>query len=122
MTLLFVCIGAAVGAPARYLTDRAIASRHDSVFPWGTFAVNVVGSLVLGVLVGAATQREVPPGLVAGLGTGFCGALTTYSTFGYETLRLAEDGARLIATLNVVASIAAGLGAAAGGYLLGQAL
>lgn len=122
MTLLFVCLGAAVGAPARYLTDRAISSRHDSVFPWGTFAVNVVGSLVLGVLVGAATRHEMPPAVVAALGTGFCGALTTYSTFGYETLRLAEDGARLLATLNVVVGVAAGLGAAAGGYALGQAL
>ena len=120
--MLFVCLGAAVGAPARYLTDRAIQSRHDSVFPWGTFAVNVIGSLVLGVLVGAATQRDVPPALVAGLGTGFCGALTTYSTFGYETVRLAEDGARLYAGLNVVANVVVGLGVAAGGYVLGQAL
>lgn len=122
MTLLLVCLGAAVGAPARYLVDRAVSRRHDSVFPWGTLAVNVVGSLVLGVLVGAGTGRDVPPAVMAGLGAGFCGALTTYSTFGYETLRLAEDGARLLAVLNVVVSVAAGLGAAAGGYALGQAL
>ena len=122
MTWLYVCLGAAVGAPARYLTDRAIQSRHDTLFPWGTFAVNVTGSLVLGVLVGAATQRPVPPALMAGLGIGFCGALTTYSTFGYETVRLAEDGARLFAVLNVAASLAAGFGAAALGYALGQAL
>ena len=117
-----MCLGAALGAPARYLTDRAIQSRHDTLFPWGTFTVNVVGSLILGVLLGVATHRQVPAGLVAGLGTGFCGALTTYSTFGYETVRLAEDGARLFAALNLAASLAAGFGVAALGYALGQAL
>ena len=122
MTWLWVCLGAALGAPARYLTDRAIQARHDTLFPWGTLAVNVTGSLILGVLVGAATHRVVPAALVAGLGIGFCGALTTYSTFGYETVRLAEDGARLFAGLNVAASLAAGFGVAALGYALGQAL
>jgi CrcB protein len=61
MTLLMVCLGAALGAPARYLTDRAIQSRHDTVFPWGTLTVNVVGSLVLGALVGLAGHHDVPP-------------------------------------------------------------
>jgi CrcB protein len=122
VTWLFVCLGAALGAPARYLTDRAIQSRHDTLFPWGTLAVNVAGSLIFGVLVGAATHLQVPPALLAGLGTGFCGALTTYSTFGYETIRLAEDGARLFAALNVAASLTAGYGAAALGYAVGQAL
>lgn len=122
MTWLYICLGAALGAPARYLTDRAIQSRHDTPFPWGTFTVNVVGSLVLGVLVGAATHLQVPSGLVAGLGVGFCGSLTTYSAFGYESLRLAEDGARLLAVLNVAASLVAGFGAAALGYALGLAL
>jgi CrcB protein len=120
--LLFVCLGAAVGAPARYLTDRAVQARHDTPFPWGTFTVNVAGSLVLGVLVGAAAHHDLPPELVAGLGTGFCGALTTYSTFGYETVRLASAGARLFAALNVVASLAAGFGAAALGYALGRGI
>jgi len=120
VTWLYVCLGAALGARARYLTDRTIQARHDSVFPWGTLAVNVTGSLILGVLFGSATQQQVPAALVAGLGIGFCGALTTYSTFGYETVRLAEDGARLIAALNVAASLIAGFGAAALGYVLGQ--
>jgi CrcB protein len=122
MTLLpwlFVCLGAAVGAPARYLTDRAIQSRHDSVFPWGTLAVNVVGSLVLGLLTGVAQGHAVPSAVRLGVGTGFCGALTTYSTFGYETLRMFEEGARLYALVNAVVSVAAGLAAAAAGYALG---
>jgi CrcB protein len=118
MTLFLVALGAAVGAPLRYLTDRAVQTRHDSAFPWGTLSVNVVGSFVLGLLTGLPVSASV----AALWGTGFCGALTTYSTFSYETLRLAQTGARFYALMNVVASIVAGLGAASIGLLLAQAL
>ncbi|MEU0165176.1 fluoride efflux transporter CrcB [Streptomyces iakyrus] len=115
MNWLLVVCGALVGAPLRYLTDRAVQARHDSVFPWGTFTVNVTGCLVLGLLTGAATHLQLL------LGTGLCGALTTYSTFSYETLRLAETGARLQAALNVAVSVTAGLAAAfAGAALAGR--
>ncbi|MET9680433.1 fluoride efflux transporter CrcB [Streptomyces coeruleorubidus] len=112
MNWLLVVGGAMVGAPLRYLTDRAVQSRHDSVFPWGTFAVNVAGCLILGLLTGAAGHVHLL------LGTGLCGALTTYSTFSYETLRLVETGARGYAVLNVTASLAAGLAAAFAGVAL----
>ncbi|MFB7187250.1 fluoride efflux transporter CrcB [Streptomyces sp. NPDC056178] len=122
MNWLLVIVGAAVGAPLRYLTDRAVQSRHDTVFPWGTLAVNVSGSLVLGLLTGAATAGAATSHLQLLLGTGLCGALTTYSTFSYETLRLAEDGARFYAAANILASVVAGLGAAFAGVSLAQAL
>ena len=122
MNLFLVIAGAAVGAPLRYLGDRAIQSRHDTVFPWGTFTVNVLGSLILGIIAGAATAGGASPQFQLALGTGFCGALTTYSTFSYETLRLLEDDARLFAAANVVASIVAGLGAAFLGVALSQAI
>jgi CrcB protein len=115
---LMIAIGALVGAPARYLTDRAVQSRHDSVFPWGTLIVNVVASLVLGVLIGAASR--VDPQMVALVGTGFCGALSTYSAFSYETMRLTADGARFYAVANVVSSLVAGIGAAAVGVSIGM--
>ncbi|MGW0947954.1 fluoride efflux transporter CrcB [Streptomyces sp. NPDC002623] len=118
MNWLVVVAGGMIGAPLRYLTDRAVQSRHDSVFPWGTFVVNIVGCLVLGTLTGAA----VGPDLRLFLGTGFCGALTTYSTFGYETLRLTETGAGLYAVANVMGSVVAGLGAAFAGVAIGQAV
>jgi len=118
MTVLLVALGAAIGAPLRYLSDRAIQARQDSVFPWGTFTVNVVGSLLLSFLIGL----PVDSALTALLGTGFCGALTTYSTFSYETLKLARSGARLLAVANAVGSVLAGLGAAYVGLLLAQAL
>lgn len=122
MGFLFVCLGAALGAPARYLTDRAIQAHHDTVVPWGTMTVNVIGSMILGLLTGIADVHDVPTGLVLAVGTGFCGALTTYSTFSYETLRLYETGARLYALFNIVISLAAGLGAALAGLSLGAQL
>jgi CrcB protein len=115
MIVLLVALGAAVGAPLRYLTDRFVQSRHRSLFPWGTFAVNVGGSFLLGLLAAGLRHGGVSTATVALLGTGFCGALTTYSTFGYETVRLARSRARRYATANVVASIVAGLGAAYAG-------
>jgi fluoride exporter len=110
MTIALIFLGGAVGAPLRYLVDRAVQSRHGSVFPWGTFSVNLAGSLVLGALAGAGTA--LPGSLLALAGTGFCGALTTYSTFSYETLRLAEQKAYFYAAMNVVVSVVGGVGAA----------
>ncbi|MFJ8232785.1 fluoride efflux transporter FluC [Streptomyces sp. NPDC094448] len=107
MTWLLVALGAAVGAPLRYLTDRAVQSRHESAFPWGTFTVNAVACLVLGATAGAAVSTE----LYALLGTGLCGALSTYSTFSYETLRLAETGRWPMAAANIAASVLVGTGA-----------
>jgi CrcB protein len=112
VTVLLVILGAAVGAPVRYLTDRAIQTRHDSLFPWGTWCVNVSGSFILGLLAAVASQHGLPSQVLALVGVGFCGALTTYSTFGYETVRLLESGSWFYASANVAASIVAGLGAA----------
>ncbi|MEU1414828.1 CrcB family protein [Streptomyces sp. NPDC005731] len=120
MNWLLVIAGAFVGAPMRYLTDRAVQSRHDTVFPWGTFTVNVVGSMTLGFITGAVLAGGVSSNLQLLVGTGLCGALTTYSTLSYETLRLAEEGARFFAAANAVASIVAGLGAAFTGAALAE--
>jgi fluoride exporter len=118
VTVALVVIGAALGAPARYLADLLLQGRHDSVFPWGTYAVNVAGCALLGFLAALPARA----GLMAFAGTGFCGALTTYSTFGYETVRLAQGGARTLAVLNVAGSILAGLGAAYCGMAIAQAV
>jgi fluoride exporter len=122
VSLFLVVAGAAIGAPLRYLSDRAIQVRHDTVFPWGTFTVNVIGSLILGIITGAITAGGASPQVQLAMGTGFCGALTTYSTFSYETLRLLEDDARLFAATNVAASIVVGLGAAFLGVAISQAI
>ncbi len=122
MTLLMVILGAAVGAPARYLTDRGVQSRHETIFPWGTFTANISACLVLGFVTGAVVAGSASHPVQALIGTGFCGALSTYSTFSYESLRLAEQGSRFFAAANIIASIAAGLGAAFLGAAIAQAI
>lgn len=112
MTLLYVVLGGAVGAPARYLLDLSVQSRIPGRFPTGTLLVNVSGSLMLGLIAGAAS-----PGWVAsGLGVGFCGAFTTFSTFGLEAVRLFEQRRSALALGYVVLSLVAGLAAASLGW------
>jgi CrcB protein len=118
--VVMIAVGAALGAPARYLSDRAIQSRHDTAFPWGTLSVNIVACFVLGLSTGAGTH--ISPDVAALIGTGLCGALSTYSTFSYETMRLIQHAERFFAVVNVVVSLAAGLGAAAFGVALGMSL
>jgi CrcB protein len=117
-----VAAGGFVGAPSRYLLDRAINSRIESDLPWGTFVVNISGSLLLGLLTGLSLAHHLPPVADALLGTGFCGAYTTFSTFTFETVRLLEDGRIFEAAGNVVASILVGLVGAAAGVALGLAI
>nr|WP_272919056.1 fluoride efflux transporter CrcB [Streptomyces sp. SID4985] len=119
---MLVIVGGMAGAPLRYLTDRFVQKRHDAVFPWGTFTVNVIGCFILGLLTGAVVAGAASSNVQLLLGTGLCGALTTYSTFSFETLRLAEDGARFLAAANVVASLVAGLGAAFVGTAVAEAI
>jgi CrcB protein len=122
MTLALVMVAAAIGAPLRYLVDQAVQHRREGAFPLGTFAVNVSGSFLLGLLAGLALQHGLAPRVSATLGTGLLGAYTTFSTFGYETIRLLEDGAVYEAALNVLAGLAFGLAAAGGGLGLGTLL
>ena len=121
MTALLVVAGAVVGAPLRYLTDLLVQSRHDTVFPWGTLTVNAAGSLILGIVAGAVSGGA-PVWLLTMVGTGFCGALTTFSTFGFETLRLVEEGSVLEAFLNAAVSLLVGFVACAGGWVLAAGL
>jgi fluoride exporter len=115
VTVLLVLLGGAAGASARYLTDVTVQRAHGTEFPWGTWTVNVAGSFLLGLVAAAG-----PAWVVTLAGTGFCGGLTTFSTFGYETMRLAEEGETADAAWNVVGSLAAGLAAAALGWWLGS--
>ncbi len=122
MTLVLVMLGAAVGAPSRWLLDQAIQTRRESAFPLGTWTINVTGSLLLGVVLGAAAFGPGSPELVALAGTGFCGGFTTYSTFGFETVRLAEDGSFVEAGINIASSLVVGLAAAVAGWYLARFL
>jgi CrcB protein len=122
VSVVLVLLGGAVGAPVRYLTDLAVRSRHDGVFPWGTLLVNVVGSLLLGATAAAVARAGAPDWLLTLVGTGFCGSLTTFSTFGLETVRLVEDGSFAAAGLNAAVSLVLGLAACSAGWALASTL
>jgi CrcB protein len=122
VTVLAVAVGAALGAPARYLLDRRVQGWHRSVFPWGLVVVNLLGSLVLGLITGVASGREVPAALLAGLATGWCGAFTTYSSFGYETVELARGRRAGLALVNVLITVVGGVAAVATGFAAGRFL
>jgi CrcB protein len=114
VTALWVALGAVVGAPLRLLAERLAAARRGRGSVVGTLTVNVVGSAVLGVLLG---MREVSPAVLALVGTGFCGSLTTFSTYATDVVRLVEERAVGRAVAYLTASLALGLAAAALGWL-----
>ena len=122
MTLLLVLLGAAVGAPLRYLLDLLVSSRHERDFPWGTLAVNALGSVLLGATAGVLAAEPGPRWVLPLLGVGLCGALTTFSTFGFETVRLAQQGCLRAATGNAVGSVAVCVGGCAGAWALAGAV
>jgi fluoride exporter len=114
VTPLLVAAGALVGAPLRLLAVR-LAGRAGRDPAAATLVVNVAGAAVLGVLLGL---RDVPAGVLALVGTGFCGTLTTFSSFGADVVRLVEERAVVRAVSYVAATLVIGLAAAAAGYLL----
>ena len=109
---LLIAGGAAVGAVARKLVSEVTPS------PWGTLVVNVVGSGVLGALAASPSR----PKQMLVLGVGFCGALTTFSTFSVDMVQLVKSGAFLKAGLFLFANNGLGIGAAAAGYFLRRKL
>ena len=120
--LLTIALGGAVGTVARAAIDRALPA-GGSGFPWATWTVNVAGSLVIGLVVVAALERAAPGRYLLPLvGTGFCGGLTTFSTFAVETDRLVRAGHAGTALAYVAASLAGGLLAAAAGAAIARAV
>lgn len=103
---LLVCIGGAVGTGARYLIATLAPRVFGTSFPFGTLAVNVIGSFLLGAIMQAGlTTTLLSPTLRLVLATGVMGGFTTYSTFNYETLELLREGAAGLAALNVAATL-----------------
>lgn len=113
MTALLVVVGAMAGAPLRLLAERLAATRRGSGSVVGTAAVNVAGSAVLGFLLGLT---DVPTWLLALVGTGFCGTLTTFSTLGADVVRLVGEGRTGRAAAYLGGTLALGIGAGAVAY------
>jgi len=119
-TYLLVALGGIVGANARYVVSNLAAARWGVAFPYGTLLINISGSALLGFLLGALPSDAGGWRLL--LATGFCGGYTTFSTFAFETMALAERAGRRGALANAVGSTVLCVGAAALGGLVGRAL
>jgi CrcB protein len=120
---LWICLGGAAGTGARYLLSVWLLRVAGPGFPWGTLAVNVIGSFLLGLLMQAARTTDLlTPTLGLALTTGVMGGFTTYSTFNYETLQLFQRGDWLLGFANVGGTLASCLVAGLLGALAGRLL
>ncbi|MBT0769807.1 fluoride efflux transporter CrcB [Kineosporia sp. J2-2] len=117
-----VALGAALGAPCRYLLDRWVQARHDTGLPLGTLLINLTGSALLGLLTGLAAGGAIGSEMLAAAGTGWCGAFTTYSTFSFEAVQLVRRGRAPGAVVYVLVSVVVGLALAWAGVEVGSAL
>ena len=107
-----VAVGSAIGGCARYGVGLAIARRSASLFPWGTFLVNVTGCFAIGLFMAVAAERlALDPRWRLFIAIGVCGGYTTFSSFAYETTKLVEGREYAFAAANVVGSSLAGLAA-----------
>jgi CrcB protein len=122
--LLLVGAGGFLGAVLRYLASGAVqAAARYGHFPWGTFAVNAAGCLLIGVVAGLAELRGVfSPEQRLFLITGFLGGFTTFSAYGYETYYLVRVGEVALAAANVAGQVAVGLAAVWGGHRIAELL
>jgi CrcB protein len=119
---LWIGAGGFFGAMTRYWLGGWVARRMGTAFPYGTLAINVSGSFTLGVIMGLLDGHTFAPVVRLATAIGFIGAYTTFSTFTYETMRLLEDGSALLAGMNVIGSVLAGLVAALLGLATGRGL
>jgi CrcB protein len=121
MTYILIALGGAVGALLRYVVDEAVSRWTGGAFPFGTFVINVTGSFVLGLLFALAIERSLLPAEVRpALMIGVLGAYTTFSTWMLESWRLLEDGAYVLAIVNLGGSVLLGLAAVTVGITLGR--
>ena len=122
MNTLWVGLGGALGSIARYHTGRWL-NRADGSLPWGTLAVNLVGSFLIALVLELALRHDaITPAMRLALTTGVLGGFTTYSTFNQETLRMAQEGTWAAAAGYVAITLLGGLAAGAAGWAIGRAL
>jgi CrcB protein len=123
LQLVWIAVAGALGAVCRWGISRAGYALFGAGFAWGTLIANVLGCFLLGFLMYTGLNTDkIPEALRTALAIGFLGALTTFSTFSYETIGYIEDGAWMLATLNIGANLAVGLGATVAGLFLARTL
>ena len=119
MKLLLVILGSGIGGGLRYWISAFAQKFFPMYFPFGTLAVNVIGSFILGVLIFGFDEKELlPVSLKILLGIGFCGGFTTFSTFSLETVNLLKDSEFLLAGINIVLNILLTISGVYLGYLI----
>src|SRR6056297_3208860 len=110
MELFFIGIGGFIGAISRYTISEWMGVKFNNIIPYGTLTVNIIGSFILGFLMTYLINKTVvPPLLKMAITTGFLGALTTFSTYTYETIMLLEDKQYFLAGFNIVTNLLLGL-------------
>lgn len=123
LKLIYIGFGGFLGAISRYSISKWVETRWESVFPYGTLAVNMIGSFLLGLIMTIFLEKGIThPYLRVAITTGFLGALTTFSTFGYETMMLLEDKEVLFAGVNILANLILGLISVMIGIIIGRTI
>jgi CrcB protein len=119
--LLGICLGGGIGTGARYLLSGWLLAAFGTAFPYGTLAVNLIGSFLLGAIMHIAlTTNWIAPALRLALTTGVMGGFTTYSTFNYETLQYLREEAWALAVCNLGATVVGCLAAGVAGLALAR--
>ena len=103
--IILVALGGALGSVCRYL----LSGINTISFPWGTFVVNILGSLLIGLLIGMVSRGSISPEMKLLLVTGFCGGFTTFSTFANESFAIMKAGDILLSALYIGVSVAIGI-------------
>ncbi|WP_152391757.1 fluoride efflux transporter CrcB [Paenibacillus guangzhouensis] len=116
--LWIIGVGGVLGSISRFMLGTWVTSRTSSSYPFGTFVINVSGSFILGCLAAFHGQHEISEMLYAFFGIGFCGAYTTFSTFGVETIRLLERKRTAQAIIYVISSVVISIVVAGAGFLI----
>ncbi|MBL7929380.1 MAG: fluoride efflux transporter CrcB [Bacteroidia bacterium] len=117
-TLLIIGTGGFIGSIFRYLIARSVQEKFETVFPYGTLSVNIIGCLLIGIILSWSERGGLNADWRMFLATGICGGFTTFSAFSNETLSLMRDGQWIYAGTYVVISIVTGLAATFTGYSL----
>jgi CrcB protein len=119
INFILVILGGAIGSGSRYLLSTYITKTYPAAFPYGTFAVNIIGCLLIGIIYGTTERFQVAsPQWRLFLATGLCGGFTTFSAFAYENFQLLQTGNYMTFTLNTLGSCVFGFAAVFLGILL----
>ncbi|UGQ12737.1 CrcB family protein [Yinghuangia sp. ASG 101] len=122
MNWLLIFVGGALGAPVRYLIGKGVKARWPTTIPWGTFIANSGAALLLGFLAESAARGGIGPNTKFLLATGFCGALSTWSTFSYELLTMGTSRRTAAAGIYLAVTVAFGIGLAFAGAAVADAI